>query len=430
VTAEGFAPAALTRLPSGLRIVSASRVGAPSTAAGVWVRVGGIHESADRTGISHFLEHLVFLRGTRSRPAEELTRFFDDRGAEAGAGTSQEATEFWSHCLTESFDGIVDVLLDIAQHPRLEGVDLERRRILDEIAAYDDDDEAAVEMLLDRALYGDHPLGRRALGEVQIVEGLTTADLEGWYRRWYAPSNIVVAAAGAVEHDALVDRIGALWDVDGEAPEAQAGSPPPLPPAWAFEERDLGQYQLLIAARGPTEDMDGFIPAWLLAESLGGTSSSRLWRRIGDELGLAYSVGAYYTHSVHAAALVIHIAMRPPDLERGLAEVRGQLDRLRSEPIAEAEVARARAVTKAGLLLDPRTPADEQSRIGRRTLLGLAPETLQDELRAIDAVTVEQVNAAVDLLDPARLTVVGVGPSASRFERAVQAHLGERAPAG
>src|SRR5689334_16359108 len=162
---EGFEAAIETRLPSGVRVVTARRAESLSTAVGVWVRVGSVDEGEGERGISHFLEHELFLRGSATRPASALARFFDDIGADAGGGTSQEATEYRAHCLSAGFLMALETLADIVQHPSLDGVELERARILDEIAAFEDDDDAAADVLLQRVLYGDHPLGRRTIGD-------------------------------------------------------------------------------------------------------------------------------------------------------------------------------------------------------------------------------------------------------------------------
>ena len=168
-----FDPPHTTQLDSGIRVVTARRPGSPSSAVGVWVRVGTVDERPGEQGISHFLEHLVFLRGSESRPANVLARLFDDVGADAGASTSHEASEYRAHALTAGLPLALEALADVVEKPSLDGVDLERSRILDEIAAFDDDDEAAEDVLLQRALYGDHPLGFRTLGDARTVEAVS-----------------------------------------------------------------------------------------------------------------------------------------------------------------------------------------------------------------------------------------------------------------
>jgi predicted Zn-dependent peptidase len=426
---DGYEDARETTLGSGLRVVTARRAESPSTAVGVWVRVGAVDEGEGRRGISHFLEHVVFLRGTQSRAAGALSRLFDDLGAEAGGMTSQEATEYRAHCLSAGFPAALEALADIAQSPSLDGVDLERARILDEIAAFEDDDEAAVDVLFQRVLYGDHPLGRRTIGEAATVEAIGPAELRDWHERWYRPRNMVVSAAGDVDHARLARRVDELFAHrhGAEEPPAPPEPPPRRAPATAFETRDVGQFQVLLGGRAPTERDPDFWPARLLAEALGGTASSRLWTRLGEELGLVYSVGAYHASSAFAGEAVAHVAMRPADLDRALAEMRAELDRLAAEPLEAAELARARNVSKADLLLEPRTPGDEQSRIGRLALLRLPVPRLEEEIAAIDAVTLEEARAAARLLDPAGLSVAAIGPSEDRFRESLARHFPEAA---
>jgi predicted Zn-dependent peptidase len=424
-----FEPAQAITLESGLRVVTGRRAWSPSTAVGAWVRVGAADEGDGERGISHFLEHLVFLRGTARRPAPVLARFFDDVGADAGASTSQEATEFRAHCLTPGARDALDTLADLTQNPSLDGIELERRRILDEIAAFEDDDEAAVDVLLQRVLYGDHPLGRRTIGDAETIEALGESELRAWHERWYQPHNIVVSGAGDLEPERFAARVGELFTArpDKGPPPDPPNPPPARAPEVAFEERDMGQYQVLLGARAPIETDPEFWPARLLVEVLGGTSSSRLWTRIGEQLGLAYSVGAYHASTVFAGEAVVHVAVRPQDLDRALAEIRAELDRLSSEPLESPELARARNVSKADLLLEPRTPGDEQSRIGRLTALGLPIPQLEDEIAAIEAVTLDEARAAARLLDPAGLSIAAVGPSEEPFREAVGRHFAESA---
>ena len=422
-----FDPPHTTQLDSGIRVVTARRPGSPSSAVGVWVRVGTVDERPGEQGISHFLEHLVFLRGSETRPANVLARLFDDVGADAGASTSHEASEYRAHALTAGLPLALEALADVVEKPSLDGVDLERSRILDEIAAFDDDDEAAVDVLLQRALYGDHPLGRRTLGDARTVEAVSQSDLRAWHERWYQPRNLVVSAAGDVRHERLAHRVGELFASrpDLAAPPGPPQPPGERPPSTAFERRDMSQYQVLLGARAPIETDPDFWPARLLVEALGGTSSSRLWTRLGERLGLAYSVGAYPASNVFVGEAVAHVAMRPGDLDRALGEMRAELDRLTREPIEADELARARNMSKADLLLEPRTPGDEQSRIGRLTSLGLHIPTLEEEVADIEAVTLDEARATARLLDPGRLSVVGVGPSEEPFRAALARHFPE-----
>jgi predicted Zn-dependent peptidase len=165
----------------------------------------------------------------------------------------------------------------------------------------------------------------------------------------------------------------------------------------------------------------------MLVEAFGGTSSSRLWTRIGEQLGLAYAVGAYHAASAFAGEVVVHVAMRPQDLDRALAEVRAELERLSTEPIEAPELARARTVSKADLLLEPRTPGDEQSRIGRLTTVDFPTPRLEEEIAAIDDVQLEQARATAALLEPGGLSIAAVGPREEPFREAVARHFPEAA---
>lgn len=393
-----------------------------ASAGGFWIRVGALDEGPHEAGISHFLEHVAFLRGSAGRSPSELNRLFDEQGAVAGAATSIEATAFSAHCLTDGFGDVMTALAELVTEPRLDGVDLERGRILDEIASYEDDDEEAVDALLQRALYGGHPLGRRPFGSAETVEAIDRGQLVAWHDRWYVPTASVFAAAGEVEHDRLVETLGELWP--GQAQRLPARTPPPAAGREvAFESRPMGQFQLLLAAPAPSEAEPGFHATKLLLEALGGASSSRLWTRLAEELGLVYGVGAYQGGSSRAGQAVIDVAMRARDLDPALAALRAELDRLATEPLDEAELRRAHAIAKASFVLGPRTAADEQDRLGHLATNGLPLVTLEDEIAALDRVTLDEVRAAAAALDPTALTIAAVGPDEDAFRAAVAAHF-------
>jgi len=312
------------------------------------------------------------------------------------------------------------------QEPSFDGVDLERHRVLDELAGYEDDDAEALDTLFQRSLYGDHPLARRPIGDAESIRSLEKADLERWHERAYAAPNVVLVAAGDVDHEELTRSAGSLWWRSGDA---LPGRRPPSPrsPQVAFERRDIGQFLILLGARAPSEAEPGYHALWLVVEALGAAASSRLWARLGEQLGLVYAVSAEHGGTPRHGHAVVSVAMQAPDLARALAEVRAELDRLVDDPLDAGELRRARAVARAELLLEPRSAAEEHDRIGRRAVAGLPLVTLADELNALDAVSVDDARLAARVFAPEALTIAGVGPDESAFRAAVDAAFGDLA---
>ena len=418
--AEDFEPPVETKLASGLRVVTAA--GPPDAAAcGFWVGTGSADDPPDQAGISHFLEHVAFLRGTETRRPAELSRLYDDNGAVAGASTGPDATVYAVQALADRIVTVVEALAEVVQRPAFAGVELERHRILDELASYEDDDDEAVDELWQRALYGDHPLARRPIGEQPSVERIGTADLRRWHELNYVAGDVVIASAGAVDHVRAVSVAESIWDRVGPPPRAPRQPPPPRPPAVAFGRRDIGQFLVLLGARAPGEADPEYTALGLLVDLLGGAASSRLWERLGEQLGLVYAVSAERGGTPREGQVVVSVAMRPEDLYRTLREVRTELDALFTQPPDKRELERVRAIAHSALLLEPRSAAEEADRIGRRASAGLAPISFADDLRAIDAVTLEELRAAARFLAPAGLTIAGVGPDEDAFRSAVAA---------
>ena len=283
-----------TVLSNGLTVLSESMPGVRSVALGGWVRAASLHESPEKMGVSHMLEHMVF-KGTPTRSARDLALALETLGGSLDAYTSREHTVYQARVLDEHLDIAADVIGDFVFAPSLRAsdLDLERKVVLEEIAMVDDTPDDLVFELHNEALWGLHPYGYSILGTRDTVSSLGTTDLRALHERAYHPSQLIVAASGNVEHDALLDalhRTGWTSHTGGDA--ARLAAPPAVaqPPGRRHVSRDGAQTHIVVGSTTVPHEDPRRHAAVLLSTMLGGGMSSRLFQRIREELGLAYSV--------------------------------------------------------------------------------------------------------------------------------------------
>ncbi|HYL79491.1 MAG TPA: pitrilysin family protein, partial [Candidatus Acidoferrum sp.] len=277
-------------LDNGIVILTEHMPQVRSVAIGVWVKVGSRYEKAERAGISHFIEHLLF-KGTESRSAEEIARAIDSVGGTLDAFTSRENTCFYAKVLGEHLPLAVDLLSDLVLHPRLDPEDLEKERrvVLEEIKMVEDDPDDLIHDLFTQQFWRDHPLGRPVLGSRQTLQAITRQDVLDHLRDFYQPDRVIVAAAGDLEHakvTALVRSAFGGWQ--GRAAVANGASPVSYLTVH-HEDRDSAQLHLVLGAEGLRYNHPSRYAFFLLNAILGSSMSSRLFQEIREKRGLAYS---------------------------------------------------------------------------------------------------------------------------------------------
>jgi predicted Zn-dependent peptidase len=341
----------VTRLPAGLRVVTEAVPGAASVALGFYIGTGSRDEPTELAGASHFLEHLLF-KGTEARGARALAEAVDAVGGDLNAYTAHEHTAFHARLPAAELALGLDVLSEVVWDPALRpaDVDSERAVILEELAMEEDTPDDRVLTLLAEALFPDHPLGREVLGTRASIEAIGRDDVAAFHRRWYRPANVVVAVAGAVEHEEVVEGVRArLRGADGgEVPER-------TPPATgarprAVLRRRAEQAHLALGVRGLSrEDPDRYALA-VANQILGGGTASRLFQSVREERGLAYSVHSWVDAHVDAGALVAYAGTAVEHLGEVLALLDAGLRDL-TEGVTDDEVRVA-----AGYLAGSREP--------------------------------------------------------------------------
>lgn len=418
-----------TVLPGGLRVVTEAMPTVRSVTFGIWVGVGSRDEAPSLAGASHYLEHVLF-KGTKRRDALEISASIDAVGGEMNAFTGKEYTCFYARVLDEDLPLAVDVVCDLVTSSVVSAkdVDSERGVVLEEIAMRDDDPGDLVHDELQLALYGDTPLGRSILGTVESIEALTRTAVHGYYRRRYKPEQMVVAAAGNLDHATVVRMVRKAFTAAGmldgtAAPAAPRGGNRPLvvTPGVRLVHRDTEQANVVLGLPGLSRSDERRWALGVLNAALGGGMSSRLFQEVREKRGLAYSVYSYAQHYADTGLVGVYAGCQPAKVHEVLGICRDELGRVVSDGLSEEEIVRAKGQLRGGLVLGLEDTGSRMSRIGKGELLHGDLLTVDELLGKIEAVTADDVAAvAGELLGGApTLSVVGPFKSEARFARAV-----------
>jgi predicted Zn-dependent peptidase len=414
-----LAAAKLSELGSGVRVVTEEVPSVRSVALGLWVRTGSRNETPAQAGVSHFLEHLLF-KGTARYSAIEISELFDGLGASVNAATGKETTHLHARFLDEHTEEVFDLLAEMLLAPTYPEIDSEREVVLEEIAMYEDEPQDRVHDILADAVFGGHPLGRRVLGEAEVISSIPVADIEAYRSERYTGARVVVGAAGHLDHErivALAERLVAPppgGNGAGAAREAEAGS------RLRFYPKDTEQYHICFGAPGIVRDDERRYGLAVLDSIFGGSTSSRLFREVREKRGLAYSVGSYNEQYTDSGLVATYVGTREDNVEEACAVIGAELARLRAEPVSAEELARAKENVKGRLVLSSESTAARMTRISRATLFGLPIESLDSMLAKVDAVDVDELSElAAELYGPERLSAACVGRDEECFRKAL-----------
>jgi predicted Zn-dependent peptidase len=404
-----------TVLPNGLTVLSEPYPGVRSIAIGAWVRAASMHETREEMGVSHMLEHLVF-KGTRHRSAKEIASALESLGGSLDAYTAREHTCFQARVLDEHLAQAADVIADLIFRPslRAEDLNLERKVVLEEIAMVEDSPDDIVFELHNEALWGAHPYGYSILGTRESVGSMQVETVRALHERAYHPSQIVSAASGNIEHDALLaelERTG--WDQVPAGDASRPGFPSPVtaPATDRFIERDSQQTHLVFGSSTVAHADPRRYHLMLIDTLLGGGMSSRLFQRIREELGLAYSVYTFQSFHVHAGTHGVYVATAPETAGEAIAAVREELARVASEGIADAELRMGKQQLKGQITLSMESVSSRMYRAAGVELFGEPYIPIDEVLAKIDAITVEETKeVCAAFFPPERQTLVSLGP--------------------
>jgi predicted Zn-dependent peptidase len=419
-TAELSAALRRSTLPGGLRVVTEYLPAVHSASVGVWVNVGSRDEGNTVAGAAHFLEHLLF-KSTPTRTAVEVAQAVDAVGGELNAFTAKEHTCYYAHMLDSDLGLAVDLVADVVLNGRCaaEDVEIERDVVLEEIAMRDDDPEDALADLFLATLFGDHPVGRPVIGTVESVSAMTREQLRSFHVRRYTPDRMVVAVAGNVDHDEVVGLVRQHFRarlVRGRQPVAPRKGAGRVSgrPQLTLVNRDSEQAHVMLGVRTPGRYWEHRWALQVLNMALGGGLSSRLFQQVREARGLAYSVYSALDTFADSGALSVYAACQPErfgEVARVAAEV---LNSVARDGITEAECRIAKGSLRGGLVLGLEDSGSRMNRIGRSELNYGEHRSIDHTLRALDLVTLDEVNAVARRLLDKPYGVAVLGPYRSK----------------
>ncbi len=412
----------LTELSTGERVVSERVSGVRSVSLGFWIGAGSRDETYARAGVTHFIEHLLF-KGSSRYTAQEIAEIFDELGGELNAATSRETTVVYARIPDVGLERALDVMADMVFRPAFVDVDSEREVVLEEIAMVEDTPNDLVHDLAAEAVFGSHPLGRPVIGSADVISSISKRALAGYHGRAYQPDRIVLAAAGNVRHDELVELLSERRNGARSGPGLAARKPARAngTPGIHFQRKDTEQYHVCLGAPGIARTDDRRFAASLMDAIVGGSASSRLFQEIREKRGMAYSVYSYSSQYADAGQVGIYVGTREDNLAECLEIAVAEVSDIASGNVRPAELARAKENLKGRILLSLESTSARMTRLGKSLVTGtplMKPEHVVRRLEAVTAVEVAELAEA--LLGVERLSVAGIGPDEARFADAVQ----------
>jgi predicted Zn-dependent peptidase len=401
----------LTTLPNGLRVITETMPSVRSVSVGCWVDTGSRDESEVEAGCSHFLEHLLF-KGTEEISAREIAEAFDAVGARSNAFTSKEYTCYWAQLRDEDLAMGMDLLSEMIQRPAFRQAEIESESsvVLEEINMNEDDPADVAHDQFARALWGQHALAKPVLGTRESITDMTRDVIAGYWQRRYHPSTVVLAAAGHVEHeDAVALATARFGDWKGDA-GGHDFVDAPIDTSVGVVTRDTEQAHLVIGGESLKRGDDRRFAFGILNHVVGGGMSSRLFRRIREERGLAYAVYAFRMPYADSGAFGVYVGTTPNQTSEVLTLVREELATVVEDGITTDELERVKGNMKGGLALSMEDTNSRMVRLGRHELTGIDHLTLDETVARIDAVTLGEVHAVAKEVYGGPFVLGAVGP--------------------
>ena len=420
-------PVMRTVLPGGLRVVTETLPSVRSAAFGIWAGVGSRDEDVAHAGATHYLEHLLF-KGTTRRTALDISAAMDAVGGELNAFTGKEYTCYYARVLDADLPLAIDVVSDMVTSSVIspQDVDAERGVILEEIAMNDDDPSDVVHEAFAAQLFGDTPLGRPILGTVESINRITRDQIAEHYAARYRPENLVVAAAGNVEHDEVVALVHQAFGsvLDDASPQPPRLSGPGAAEAAAgvrMVSRRTEQANVVLGTIGLARTDERRFALGVLNAALGGGMSSRLFQEVREKRGLAYSVYSFASQHADTGVFGVYAGCLPAKTDEVLAICRDEIEKVVASGLTNAELDRGKGQMRGSTVLGLEDPSSRMSRLGKSELVHPRLEPVDEILRKIEAVSHDDVRevAALVLAKPKVLAVVGPFGDDADFSAAV-----------
>jgi len=383
-----------------------------SVAVGVWVKSGARDEPEELSGISHFLEHMMF-KGTERRDARAIAESLESLGGHLDAFTSREQVCFYARVLSENVGEAMDVLADIVCRSRFAEADIRREQqvVREEILAYEDNPEEKLHDILAETVWATHSLGRPILGTVEHVQSFTRPALLGYYTHRYVPAEVVVAAAGDLDHDHVVELVSRHFQLPPAAQIPLSEPPRPVAPRIVHVQRDVLQLYLALGAQSVPHAHPDRFPLMVLNTVFGGGMSSRLFQSVREEAGLAYSIYSHVDFYRDAGLLLVALGVAPETGREALGRVHEELLRMQREGPSEEEVHSGKSQIKGSILLAQESVSNRMNQLALDQIYRGEPMGADYYVEQVMALTRDDVaRVAHDYLSPERFTLTALGP--------------------
>jgi predicted Zn-dependent peptidase len=424
----------LSELDSGERLITERLPSVRSVALGFWIGAGSRDEPDAKAGVSHLIEHLLF-KGSRSYDAQQIAEIFDEMGGELNAATSREHTVVYARVPDRHLEDALDVMADMVFAPIFADLDSEREVVLEEIAMVEDTPQDLVHDLLAEAVFSDHALGRPVIGRAEVISTVSRRSVATYHRNAYVAGNVVLAAAGNLDHERVCELLERAARQRVEPPARRTKVRSPLvrepKPGMRFQRKDTEQFHVCVGALGIARSDRRRFAASLLDAILGGSASSRLFQEIREKRGMAYSVYSFASQYTDTGLVGVYVGTREENLAACLEIVAAEVADIAAGNLRERELERAKENLKGRIALSMESTSNRMSRLGRSLITDTELLSLDRIIAEIDAVEpVALAELAAVLLDPERISAAGIGPSEDQFLEAIeQIHPGLAAAA-
>lgn len=401
--------------PNGLTVITERITNVRSVSIGVWVRSGSRHERENENGITHFLEHMVF-KGTKTRSAEEIARAADSIGGHLDAFTAKECTSFSIKALDEHLSRAMDILADLVKNPVLRPEDIakECQVVQEEIKMVQDAPDDLVHEIFTQSYWRGHPLGRPILGTRRTITSFNRRCLIDYFHRHYTPTNMLISAAGNLEHARVVDLVLKAFRDDHAGARVSDGSAPiPHPHIRYRQKKQLEQVHLCLGTPAYPQGHEMRYPCYIMNTVLGGGMSSRLFQNIREKRGLAYAVFSNLNTFRDAGYLSVYAATATENARKVVQLILEEFRQMKSKPIDKEEIQRSKDYLKGSLLLSLESTMNRMSNLARQEMYFGRHISLDEIARHVDAVTpADAQQVARDLFTRERIGLTALGPVA------------------
>jgi predicted Zn-dependent peptidase len=412
-------PVDKTTLPNGVRIVTQKMPYARSVSMGVWVNVGARDEAVLESGLSHFIEHMIF-KGTQKRSAFQIAKEFDAIGGQTNAFTTMEYTCYYARVIDSQTETMVDILSDIFVNSVFDPIEIDKERpvILQEIGMVEDSPDEFIHMLSGRNFWGENPLGRSILGTPENIARFDASTIKNFFQRLYQPDRIVISAAGNLDHNRLVALVAPVF----ETIQPRDGFPPRITPRGCsvvdLNHRNLEQMHICLSSRGLSITDPRRYACSLLNTILGGNMSSRLFQEIRERRGLAYSLYSFISSHVDTGMFGFYVGVHPKQARETIRLVLNEINRIKDEPVDSTELKDAMEYTKGSLLLATESADNQMVRNAQNEIHFGKDIALDTIIEKIEAVTADEIlDLANELFNRDQMTLTLLGPVQEEKEK-------------